>query len=52
MQESNKKPIVLVTGSSGLIGTAVIENLSKDFETVGLDAKFPDAEAKIGDFIE
>ena len=52
MQESNKKPIVLVTGSSGLIGTAVIENLSKDFETVGLDAKFPDAGANIGDFIE
>ena len=53
MQELNKKPIVLITGSSGLIGTAVVKNLSKDFETVGLDMTFPDEEkTKIGDFIE
>lgn len=52
MQKSTDKPLVLLTGSSGLIGTAIAENLSKDFETVGLDAKFPDTAAKIGDFIE
>ena len=52
MQKSNKKPVVLITGSSGLIGTAVVEDLSKDFETVGLDVEFPDKKTKIGDFIE
>src|SRR5690606_27512533 len=33
------KPVVLVTGSSGLIGSAVLEDLASDFQVVGLDAK-------------
>src|SRR5688572_3420761 len=31
------KPVVLVTGSSGLIGTRIIERLSADYQCVGLD---------------
>jgi nucleoside-diphosphate-sugar epimerase len=52
MEELNKKPVVLITGSSGLIGSAVSENLTHTYETVGLDAKPPEKDAKIGDFIE
>lgn len=52
MQEINKKPVVLITGSSGLIGSAVAEALKGNYETVGLDAKFPDEDTAIGDFIE
>lgn len=50
--KENEKPVVLITGSSGLIGTAVAKALSDKYETVGLDAKFPDEATKIGDFIE
>lgn len=52
MQEIDRKPIVLITGSSGLIGSAVAEALKSDYETVGLDAKPPANNASIGDFIE
>ena len=33
------KPVVLVTGSSGLIGSAVLKDLAQDYQVVGLDAK-------------
>lgn len=53
MDELNKKPLVLITGSSGLIGSAVAENLSGDFRIVGLDkTKAPGEKSKVGDFIE
>ncbi len=52
MEEFNKRPLVLITGSSGLIGTAVAEGLSGDFKVVGLDAKAPAEKSKTGDFIE
>ena len=54
MQEinENKKPVILITGSSGLIGTAVARGLSRDFEIVGLDAKAPAEKSAVGDFIE
>ncbi|MEX2672554.1 MAG: NAD(P)-dependent oxidoreductase [Phycisphaeraceae bacterium] len=35
------RPIVLVTGSSGLIGTAVIEKLKERYKVVGLDIVGP-----------
>ena len=31
------KPVVLVTGSSGLLGTAVLEDLCRDYQVVGFD---------------
>lgn len=35
--QQNIKPIVLVTGSSGLIGKRIIERLSANYQCVGLD---------------
>jgi nucleoside-diphosphate-sugar epimerase len=52
MQGTSRKPIVLITGSSGLIGSAVAAALAGDYDTVGIDAKFPSKDAVIGDFIE
>lgn len=50
--KTNEKQVVLVTGSSGLIGTAVIDDLKNDFVTVGLDAKRPDGSSPADDFVE
>lgn len=36
------KPVVLITGSSGFIGSALARRLSPNFYIVGLDAKKPD----------
>jgi nucleoside-diphosphate-sugar epimerase len=41
MKVKSAKPIVLETGSTGLIGTRVVKALSSDFEVVGLDLKRP-----------
>src|SRR5687768_3988239 len=35
--QQNIKPVVLVTGSSGLIGKRIIERLSANYQCVGLD---------------
>jgi nucleoside-diphosphate-sugar epimerase len=45
----NKKEVVIVSGSSGLIGTALIHKIAKEFRIVGLDRTgypFPPAEAE------
>ncbi|MGI8480738.1 MAG: NAD-dependent epimerase/dehydratase family protein, partial [Chthoniobacterales bacterium] len=34
---AERKPVVLVTGSSGLIGAAVCQALAKDYQVVGFD---------------
>jgi nucleoside-diphosphate-sugar epimerase/uncharacterized membrane protein len=34
---TSSKPVVIVTGSSGYVGSAIIEKLAKDFTLVGLD---------------
>jgi nucleoside-diphosphate-sugar epimerase len=47
----HKKPVLAITGSSGLIGTSLVRNLERDFEVVGLDLKPPDTEGP-ADFIE
>ena len=36
---AREKPVVLVTGISGLIGTRIIEAFSADYHIVGLDVK-------------
>lgn len=33
----NEKPVIIVTGSSGLIGTRIIKHLAPDYRIVGLD---------------
>jgi nucleoside-diphosphate-sugar epimerase len=49
--ENESKPTVLVTGSSGLIGQAVIRRLAADYTVVGFDVMAPDA-LQDADFVE
>ena len=42
METNAAKPVILVTGSTGLIGTRVVKTFSSDFEVVGLDLKRPE----------
>lgn len=37
-----EKPLILITGSSGLLGTALTEAFTKDYRVIGLDIKKPD----------
>jgi nucleoside-diphosphate-sugar epimerase len=47
------RPVVVVTGVSGLIGSAVVDDLHEDFRMVGLDINEPARErAERVDFIE
>lgn len=41
-QQTNAKPLLLVTGSSGLIGSRLLKALAPDFDVIGLDVKEPD----------
>lgn len=46
---SSDKPLVIITGSSGLIGTRLIDQLKSDFRIVGMDKQgnpFPPKEAE------
>lgn len=47
-----EKPVVLVTGASGLIGTRVARDLSRDHQVVGLDIKPPHEGDGTMDFFE
>lgn len=51
MLSSPDYPLVLVTGSAGLIGSRTIAALSKEYSIVGLDVKPPKAQG-VGDWIE
>lgn len=46
-----RKPVVLVTGSSGFIGSAVIDKLAGQFELVGLDRKAPSQPPATAEFV-
>ncbi len=48
----DEKPVVLITGSSGLIGTAVTETLAPDFQIIGLHLKPSDKDELVDDFIK
>jgi nucleoside-diphosphate-sugar epimerase len=52
MESKSAKPIILVTGSTGLIGTRVLKALSSDFEVVGLDLKRPETTVAGTHFVE
>src|SRR5688572_7426359 len=52
MEAKFEKPIILVTGSAGLIGTRVVKACSADFAVVGLDLKRPERDVAGTDFIE
>jgi len=51
-QSPNSKPVLLITGSSGLIGTRLAGALEDEFRVVGLDVKPPKTDEPSGDFIE
>ncbi len=50
---NDKKPVIVVTGSSGLIGTRIIGRLAADYQIVGLDKEgnpYPTKEAECVNF--
>lgn len=51
MKVESKEPIVLVTGSAGLIGSRVVQALSSDHKVIGIDLKAPEQRAG-ADFVE
>jgi nucleoside-diphosphate-sugar epimerase len=52
MEVKSGKPIIVVTGSAGLIGTRVVKAFSSNFNVVGLDLKAPEKDVEGTDFIE
>jgi nucleoside-diphosphate-sugar epimerase len=52
MESKSERPIILVTGSAGLIGRRVVKAFSANFEVVGLDLKRPEKLVAGTDFIE
>jgi len=50
--QGKEKPIIVVTGSSGLIGARVMADLSSDYRVVGLDVKPPQQTVASADWIE
>ncbi|MFN7145459.1 MAG: NAD-dependent epimerase/dehydratase family protein, partial [Myxococcota bacterium] len=46
-----ERPVVLVTGSAGLIGTRTVEVLSPDYRVIGLDVRRPAALVPGTDFV-
>ena len=40
--EEDDRPVVLITGSAGFIGSRLVEDLHSDFRVVGLDKRLPD----------
>jgi nucleoside-diphosphate-sugar epimerase len=52
MTSESAKAIVLVTGSTGLIGTRLLKTLSSKFEVVGLDLKRPETVVAGTQFVE
>jgi nucleoside-diphosphate-sugar epimerase len=51
MKVDSTEPIILVTGSAGLIGTKVVQALSSDHKVIGIDLKAPKQRAG-ADFVE
>lgn len=49
--EGASKPLLLVTGSSGLIGTLVVKEFAHHFTVVGIDLNPPEQNAGV-DFIK
>src|SRR5688500_11624710 len=49
--KEESQPIVLVTGSAGLIGSKVVQSLSVEYKVIGLDRNPPKQEVG-ADFVE
>ena len=50
--KSEGKPVIIVTGSAGLIGTKCVEAFAGSYTVVGMDLKPPEKGAAGADFIE
>ena len=48
---NDPRPLILVTGSSGLIGTRVVDDLARDHRVVGMDVEAPDRLSPHASFI-
>ncbi|MEZ6132951.1 MAG: NAD(P)-dependent oxidoreductase [Planctomycetaceae bacterium] len=46
------RPIVLITGAGGLIGTRLVNQLKDDYTLVGLDLKLPDVKSLDVDWVQ
>ncbi len=46
-KKSGSKPIVLITGAAGSIGSALVASLSPDYEVVGLDLEGMEADCEL-----
>ena len=47
-----ERPVVLITGSTGLIGACLAEACAPHYRVIGLDVKRPQREVADTDFIE
>ncbi len=45
-------PLILMTGSSGMIGAALVKDLSRDYRVVGLDIDEPEKDAPLAEWIK
>lgn len=52
MTAKSEKPMILVTGSAGLIGTRTLEALSSNYSVVGMDVKRPEKIVAETGFVE
>ncbi len=52
MTVKSEKPMILVTGSAGLIGTRTLEALSSNYSVVGMDVKRPEKIVAETGFVE
>jgi nucleoside-diphosphate-sugar epimerase len=52
LTRADRKPVVLVTGSTGFIGSKVIEAFAANYQVVGLDLKRPKESVAGADWIE
>ena len=50
--KTDNPPVVLVTGSTGLIGTRIVNALADDYCVIGLDVNAPPSEIVGADFME
>ena len=50
--QTDSSPVVLVTGSTGLIGTRIVRALADDFRVIGLDVKKPPEKIAGAEFME
>lgn len=51
-QDRSQKPVVLVTGAAGLIGTPLLRALAPRYDTVGFDIVEPKTSVAAADWIK